>query len=1133
MKVFRLQDQTKSSLKQKIDWFVSDEYTTNEILAIPDPDGGKGNEPTSIPSPFARMDLTNTAFRYVNELGDKAGPMYQKIVSDCLDIAEIFFNFHSHQTDLKLVEWDKVTDIQIMLNSKQKEHRKYGSTLKMYLENVDDANSFNFNQFGKFYLLKYKHQIIGGTSPLTLFFNSANDLSWSNITFANGDRAFDSAILQLYDRDDDFQIWLYGMKCFFPNFAGTFRELSSYMQNCLAKLQTQNNTLFNKINNIDSSNYNPVTYDIIGNGVTALNGLPIFQSRPLGVTTPIASDFEIASIKYTGIRKPLVLQHGHKGLSLSAAPMIYYNAPYLQRTSVPFYDNRQLSVRTLPGLGNVQYPYLTVSDFLEPYLIRTTYPINKEKFFDGNYKKGTYKEDKGFILPIKKAFFEYFDISDLNRLINGKPMFQLDSLNSGTTTATLRIPVLNGEYIELKREYQKYDEDGSIKNPDLTKNEGVIVENQFGLGVFPCIQFEPDENPEYRIALIDRDISPMTLANTYNLNFYNQANTSASIKVADVKKRNKKNAQDVETNFYVLKSNFDFIELSINNMYSGIVIPVFTEKPRTKQFTFAIDFGTTNTHIEYSVDGVNQPFNIKEKDVQIAKLHSSDTFVSGEIKSTFNHDLVPEIIEPLGQYSFPMRTVLSESNTTNYDLSVFPMADVNIPFIYERDALKHYNSPLTNLKWSSDKKNAKQVELFLDNLLLLIRNKVILNGGKLSDTKIVWFYPASMLENRFNRFKQIWETLFLKNIGNKLSNLVTMSESVAPFYHYRTTEGATRNVVSIDIGGGTTDIIVFEDRNPSLLTSFRFAADAIFGDGYGSDSNSNGFVQEFKDDIIKILGNNGLDELLKAYKSIEPRKKSTDIIAFFFSLANNKEVLDKNVQIDFGKTLEECEKYKIVFILFLTSIIYHLAVIMKSKNMAMPRYITFSGTGSKTLKILTPENSILESFTKLIFEKVFQEKYDPNGLSLIFNSQNPKEATCKGGISNPVSQSYDSIDNIKATLIGTDSSTFADYKSNYKGLGLNDLDLIVNESKKFIDFVFNLNEEFSFSKKFGADGNNLDFAKNVSVKDLKKHLQDGLEKKQEELKEIDNNQPIEETLFFYPITGILNTLVQEINKQKR
>jgi len=1129
MKVFRLQDGTKSSLKQDKDWFVSAEYTTNEIIAIPDPDGGKGNEPTSIPSPFARMDLANTAFRYVNDLGDDAGYMYQKIVSDCLDIAEIFFNFHIFQADIKIIEWDKTTDIQKLLNTNTSEHIKLAETLKMYLENKEDANAFNFNQVQKIYLIKYKHHIIGGTSPLTLFFNTANDLAWTDIIFSNGDKAFDTAILPLNQRVEDFQIWLYGMRCSFSNFAGTFRELSAYMDKNLAILQTQNNSLFNQINNLDSASYNHTTYDVIGNGLTSINGLPIFQSRQLSGTIPIVSDFEIATTKYKGLRKPLALQHGHKGITMNAKPMRYFNAPYIQTTNVPYHDDRQISNRTLPGLSNVVYPYLTVSDFLEPYLIRTIYPINKEKFFDGNYKKGSYKEDKGFILPLKKTFFEYFDISDLQKNINGRPMFQFESLASGTTTATLRIPIVNGNYIEFKREYQKFEDDGSNKTPDLNLNEGVIVENQFGLGLFPCIRFEADENPEYRIALIDRDISPMTLSNTYNLEYYQQNDTTRSVPITDVKRRNKKNAQEVETNFYILKSNFDFIELAINNAYRGIVIPIFSEKSRTKQFTFAVDFGTTNTHVEYSVDGVNQPFNINSNDIQIAKLHSNDIFVTGEIRSTFDHDLVPEIIEPDGQYSFPMRTVLSESNTANYDLSVFPLADVSIPFIYERDALKHYNTSITNLKWSSDKKNSKQVELFLDNLLLLIRNKVILNGGKLSDTKIVWFYPASMLEIRFNRFRQIWESLFLKNIGTNVANLVAMSESVAPFYYYRSTQNATRDVVSIDIGGGTTDIIIFEGTTPTLLTSFRFAADAIFGDGYGSDSNRNGFVQEFKDEIINVLTKNGLEDLYKAYNSIEPRKRSTDIIAFFFSLANNKDVKNKNIQIHFEKMLEQCDKYKIVFILFFASIIYHLATIMKAKNMAMPRYLTFSGTGSKTLQILTPDNSTLESFTKLIFEKIFHEKYDSNGLTLIFNSQNPKEATCKGGICSPISQSYD---NIKGTLIGIDTNSFANKNTKYNNITSSDLGSIVSETRKFIEFVFSLNEEFSFSNKFGAAAGNLDLVKTLCLKDIKKNLQDGLDKKHEELKQIDSNQPIEETLFFYPLTGILNSLVHEINKQK-
>ena len=44
-----------------------------------------------------------------------------------------------------------------------------------------------------------------------------------------------------------------------------------------------------------------------------------------------------------------------------------------------------------------------------------------------------------------------------------------------------------------------------------------------------------------------------------------------------------------------------------------------------KKFKFAVDFGTTNTHIEYKVDtGAACPFNITESDIQTATLFQPD-----------------------------------------------------------------------------------------------------------------------------------------------------------------------------------------------------------------------------------------------------------------------------------------------------------------------------------------------------------------------------------------------------------------------------------------------------------------------------------------------------------------------------
>jgi len=201
---------------------------------------------------------------------------------------------------------------------------------------------------------------------------------------------------------------------------------------------------------------------------------------------------------------------------------------------------------------------------------------------------------------------------------------------------------------------------------------------------------------------------------------------------------------------------------------------------------------------------------------------------------------------------------------------------------------------------------------------------------------------------------------------------------------------------------------------------------------------------------------------------------------------------------------------------------------MLAKNMAMPRYITFSGTGSKILRILTPENQIIEAFTRLIFERIYGHQYGDDGLTIIRNEENPKEATCKGGLCNPVNQSYSSIDEIKAILIGTDCTSFVDNNIKYKSISDNDLDSIVREIRIFLDFFFSLNDVFSFSRRFGAEINNLSEIKSLCTRDIRLYLRDGYNNKQQELALIDSDQPIEETLFFYPLVGLINSLVRNI-----
>ena len=88
---------------------------------------------------------------------------------------------------------------------------------------------------------------------------------------------------------------------------------------------------------------------------------------------------------------------------------------------------------------------------------------------------------------------------------------------------------------------------------------------------------------------------------------------------------------------------------------------------------------------------------------------------------------------------------------------------------------------------------------------------------------------------------------------------------MAPYYYHKARNGATSTVVSVDIGGGTTDVLIVNKGTPLHLTSFRFAANTIFGDGYSYDSTSNGFVNHYKETIMNQFDTNNLGVLKEAH----------------------------------------------------------------------------------------------------------------------------------------------------------------------------------------------------------------------------------------------------------------------------
>ncbi len=1158
------------------DWSECDPYDDDEIKAIKDPEGGSEiSMPPAIPSPFARIDLVKTAFRNIvksptlkahTEKGVvQASKNDEKLVSDCLDLAELLFDSDSIPNELKIIPWDKDVEL-AKLKAASDKHRRFAETLELYLD--QDKKAYNFDLLRRLYLIEYNYKIIGCTSPSTLFFATANDLSHAQMKLTGNDILFDEKYAPLYGRDAEFQKYFYLLFNTHPILKKRMKEFGTYLDE--NKKLISDPKLLREINEIERGNpeelreqYNTV-YEELNTGPTGSEvevfGIGLRKRKSENVVKHISdnSDFRINSIKIPADNKPLVLQNDF------SQNWIYAKDKW-HGFKVPYVESNDVKSRRLPEI-NIPYPFLTVSDFLEPYLIRLVYPVNSDKFFDGNLKNDIVGGDlsKGYILPLKKEFFDYFDAGDLIGSAAGKPRLSLNQNVGGAVKVTLKIPVAKaGEYIALERTYYKPD-DEQPRRADEENNKGAIVEHQVGLTLFPFIKTgDPNIKPFYRVQLVDRDFVGQFKGNDYSLTFYSDkslVNDSDDAPENDSDKspeklpivddrpkiRSLKNYNgDATSKYYILENEFDFIQIN-SGFASGIIIPKW--KPfhqGNKEFSFAVDFGTTNTHVEYRVDDVlPKPFDIGAGDVQIATLYDPDktSELFGDssaiaIRELIEHEFVPFHLgknDGKYNYKFPQRTVLSEGNSLDLDKPASSLADFNIPFTYEKKTEK--SRIQSNLKWAKkDKHNRRRVEVFLEELIMLLRNKVLLNGGDLSKTKLIWFYPSSMNNRRIGELKDVWNNFF-KQYFSKGGATIEILESMAPFFFFKADSklqgGAFKPVVAIDIGGGTTDIVVFQSKPqqpnaPILLTSFKFAANAIFGDGFSEfGTNSNGLVNKYYPIISNLLEKNKvkLVELSGVLSSIKEKSKNEDINAFFFSIEENPRVTGDNKKMfSYNSMLADDEHLGIIFLYFYAAIIYHIARLMKDKNIEPPKNLVFSGTGSKILKIITTDLNILAQFSIKIFDQVYERELT-EGLK-ISTEDTPKEVTCKGGLlADPKELQKVSVSDIKAVLTGRKNN--GGEKLHYKDLDESVKNEITDFVREFNRIFIELHSQFKFTDNFNVSKESLDIFRDEFSKDLPDNLEEGLQytKKLDEV--TDESDEIAETLFFYPIIGTIHRVAR-------
>lgn len=999
-------------------WSATGPIGRKEADEILDPQANQAtNVAVSIPSPFARLHLVVGALDYVSKHPTDTQSAYHQLVSHFWDLWEVIFNHHQHRLarqPLTVRPWKRADELPRLAANPATQ--PLAQVLALYWDNG------HFAGFPEMALLRWPlpdgtSQLLGGTSPLTLFF-PAPDVrpllrpDGTKVNRSNGVGAyFDAQYVALDTREFTFRQYVYHLFAFELALAG-----GSLAPAVLAVLDNAQLAALKMGIPADLTALYPTLTDYRGNPVY-VGSWPV-RIRP-DVSIVHDSDFFIRASRPQGDKKrPIVLRPG-----LKAPGKKYLNETLWDETTVvPTADAADLPDRVLPGVS-FQHPYLTTGDFLEDTLLAVPYEVDDTRFHTGQvtYQPGTNRK-QGVLLPIKRQYFEYFEPHELREHL------KID-FEPGCVRVKLSIPVQTGLPIVYEQAYYEEARDDNPYQPTIKR----LRNTNISLAIFPFVKAKnaPQYNDFYKVMLVDANRENALINKEVELAFYvdnQQILLDGAARSVAVYRRTNKAEDNASIYYEIQRTHFDLIEVSSPEPATGrgLVVPNWPVKPMgTKLFRFAVDFGTTNTHVAWHdhPTGDPQPFrfgpNAGRDDTAVVLLkkpgadHNQTRY--GQLFQGIELDIRPnapigipglstyverEFIPPYvgggdSPFAFPIRTATYEAAGFRSQAGQIPapavLGAVNIGFgINSEIGVKpHYE---TNLKWQNtlDLPTRLRVQAFFRELLLLFRASVLLNEGDVAATQLIWFAPLSFREHDRDQYQEDWDRLF-REVFHVTTKTTYIPESAAPYYFLRKTGrvalGVNDDAAFIDIGGGTTDVLLLRNKQPDLSTSFRFAGNDLWGDGAATVSGTakdNGLVRFGLDALGSAHWPAYVDAAVK-----NPAFKSEDIASILF--AHEKEV-------QFADRLRRAEHLRVLFYLHFGAIIYHIGQLVKLRELKIPAVLSFTGRGSLFLNFLVAggNNQPLTALALDILRHVTKQE-KPAQFEIVM-ADDPKQATANGGV---------------------------------------------------------------------------------------------------------------------------------------
>ena len=442
---------------------------------------------------------------------------------------------------------------------------------------------------------------------------------------------------------------------------------------------------------------------------------------------------------------------------------------------------------------------------------------------------------------------------------------------------------------------------------------------------------------------------------------------------------------------------------------------------------YAIDFGTTNTHIAFITDRTGDSAKsfdaeqIKKQAVYLAEKPDARTYMAaGHTQEQYNQ-LLRRLYGPQSHstlidqaraffpnfeqddYSFPIRTAAYEEQNIKDDL----FGCLSIGFRYPKEKLAN-SKYRTSLKWDLNSPRvadaATRASMFFEELLGMIRVHWLSNGdaSPRHTPTIILTYPLAMSNSA--QLNRLWAQAYAKVFG--MNNLVEaqakikqLAESLAPAKTL-IADGAmsSQGILNVDIGGGTTDIQYYCRTGNSTVAKYNsvlYAGDDLWGCGsenvyFGVRNVTQNVFTRFADaNLASHSIQLGLDSIDYNTISLSGKEKINMLLR-----DQSHRFADMVHDIDNGNSAA-----RKVVMLHYAALMYHVANwIMADAQMSakFPAVINFTGYGSKYIEMLFGQghDADLTLYTRVLLE-AFGVMNIPATFKVQF-AENPKAVTAEG-----------------------------------------------------------------------------------------------------------------------------------------